>query len=484
MRPTSNTPKSATIEPSENPNVWVINRTTGEMQGTMYSKLHSKCNAETVGDDFYLPPSASPNHALPQYPKEVRNAYLNAVRQLVQVSRARKSPIEQIHERHKRMGMDMKDYLHLLWEYKNDGPDEPWLGEPRLETVYGRSTISAPEKTDQFRQETAQFYEMLDQIGVNMCDISKEGSMRNIERLEQFLEDKRLPYYKKAIENREWELRAKKAWIDRLGVVPEHIPFFDWDFYDMDIDSITTKPQYKLSAHAIHTPLTLSQCHQLYTEPVGSTIKQIIDGANSSSTLMTPLAWEFGDSTQTDFSKTGYGSLYRPIKQHHYRYKTDLDRNTSKTHRAVWRALSPAATCTISTNQEELRSMGKQVNRDRRYTDDPQFERELNRMLGSETGDIPSKVKKGKGKKPKKDIFGAQVDFPGKKKKKKDDGKKNKKKKDKNNDDTRETTIDIGDAMDTSDAAKAITKSINSSKLKKILTKSIGEGRKTSGKKK
>ena len=484
MTPTSNAPKSATVKSIDNPNVWIINRNTGEMRGTTYSELSPKYNVETVGENFHLPPSASSKHVLPQYPDEVRHAYLDAVRQLVQVSRARKSPIEQIHERHKRMGMDMKDYLHLLWEYKDDRDDEPWLGEPRLEATYGRSTTSTPEKTEQFKQEIAQFYEMLDQIGVNMCDISKEGSAHNIEKLEQFLEEKRLPYYKEAIENREWELRAKQAWIDKLGVIPEHIPFFDGDFYDMDIDSITTRPQYKLSAHAIHTPLTLSRCHQLNTEPVGSTTQQIISGSKPNSALMTPVSWEFGDSIQTDFSKIGYGSLYRPIKQHHYRYKKDLDRNISKTHRAVWRALSPAATYITSISQEELRNMDKQFNQDRRSTDDPQFERELNRMLGSETGDIPSKVKKGKGKKPKKDVFGAQVDFPGKKKKKKDDDKKKKKTKDKNNDDSRETTIDIGDAMDTSDAAKAITKSINSSKLKKILTKSIGEGRKTNGKKK
>lgn len=433
-----------------------------------------------VGDEFYLPPTHSRKHVLSEYPKAVRDAYLDAIRQLVQVSRARRTPIEKIHERHKRMSMDMKDYLHLLWEIKDESVEPPWYGEHRVEKFQGRNTLSTPEETEHFEGEIQDFYSFLENIGIDMCDISAKGYQQNLNALETYIAQQRLPKYQKIIQNRDRELRANKAWIKSLGALPEHIPYFDGDFYDMDIDSLTTKPQYKLSAHVKHVPLTIEMCQQLDVRPSITLTRQIIDGQDTS---LIPMSWQIGEPLPTDFTQNGYGSLYQPIRDHYARYKKDSRRNISKMQRAL--AQHDTMDLSISNYREELINMGKhQHSPSKRSTDDPQFQKELDRMLGTETGDVPTKSKKGKGKGKKKhaktDVFGSRIDFSGKHKKKDDDKPKKKKKKDK---DDRDKPLDIGDAMDTTDAAKAISKSINSSKLKKVLQKSISEGRK-SGKKK
>ena len=469
----------------DNPNLWVIDRRDGSIRESTYvaeqQRAALRANEYWVGDEFYLPPTHSNKHVLTQYPKAVRDAYLDAIRQLVQVSRARRTPIEKIHERHKRMSMDMKDYLHLLWETKDESAEAPWYGEHRVEKFQGRNTTNTPEESDRFKSEIQDFYSFLSNIGVDMCDMSAEGCQRNLNALESYIEQQRLPKYQKTIQERDQELRANRAWIKSLGALPEHIPYFDGDFYDMDIDSLTTKPQYKLSAHANHIPLTIEACQQLDIRPSISLTKQIVDGQDTS---LIPTSWRIGEPLETDFTQNGYGSLYQPIRDHYTRYKKDSRRNISKMQHAL--AQHNTMDLSISNYQEELINMGKhQHSPTKRSTDDPQFQKELDRMLGTETGDVPTKSKKGKdnGKKKhaKTDVFGSRIDFSETHKKKKDGDKpKKKKKKDK---DGRDKPLDIGDAMDTSDAAKAISKSINSSKLKKVLQKSISEGRK-SGKKK
>lgn len=116
---------------------------------------------------------------------------------------------------------------------------------------------------------------------------------------------------------------------------------------------------------------------------------------------------------------------------------------------------------------------------------DPKFQKELDRMLGSETGDRPGKMKKPKkDDKNKRDAFGAPVSFSskGSSKKKKDEDKPKKKKHKEREREPMNLAVDT--SMATDDAAEAIVRHLKNDKLRKVLSKSINEGRKTPKKKK
>jgi len=473
----------------DHPTLWVVNRKTGEIRETSYQEEEHRnelygeqINASTT--EFYLPPNPSVRHVMNLYPEEVRHAYQDAMRQLVQISRARRSPVEKIHERHIRMGISMKDYLRYLWSLPHDNNEEKWYGELRLNQFQGRSTRNTPEETANFIRELSQFYDEMRAAGVDLCDISAEGCEKNLTQLYAYLETQQLPRYAKIIEENEWSERIKRDLIARYGVLPEHIPFFDVEFYDMDVDSITTHPQIKLSAHAKHIPLTIPQCQSLDTRQSQIYTEDIVNGIVPTDAIsgdIRPTQWEIGPEMDADFSQMGYGQLFYPIKQAHKANKKEYLSNISKRERQMWKlshpVVVPLPVDSISTYQEELQDMGKHNHQ----STDPQFQRELDRMLGTETGDDPKPSKHGKKKKKSNtDIFGNRIDFSGKKKK---DREKSKKKKDKDHDKEDCGTIDIDDSMDTDDAAKAISKSIQSDKLRKILAKSISQGRKVDKKK-
>ncbi|MCM1213967.1 MAG: hypothetical protein NC548_05555 [Lachnospiraceae bacterium] len=475
----SATSSRATSESVDHPTLWVINRTTGEIRETTYQSEELYSSTSDNGE-FNLPPNPTTNQVMGQYPEEVRKAYQTAMRQVVQVSRARRSPVEKIHERHKRMGMSMKDYLHYLWSLTPNDHEEKWYGELRLEKFQGRSTNSTPEETAQFISDIQRFYAELEFAGVNLCDISLDGCERNLEHLYQYLEDERAPVYTKSLRDSMEKERQKREYVRQFGFIPEHVPFFDSDFYDMDIDSITTRPQIKLSAHAKHVPLTISQCHDLSTQQTLIRTNDIVDGvskSDASPNMHLPAKWLIGGELNRDFRQSGYGDLFYPIREDFKTSKKEYRANSSKREQQMLfpkSAVAAQSSVPKCTYQEDVIIMG----RHNQTTTDPQFQKELNRMLKSETGDVPVAAKGGKKKKDKKsdkDVFGNRIDFSNKGKgKKKDD--KSKKKKDK--DDDERGTVDIDDSMDTSDAAKAIGQAVKSDKLRKILTKSINQSHK------
>lgn len=375
-----------------------------------FKKARAEETKKLLGDDHRLPPIPNPLNQLDSYGPGVKKAYLDMRGQLARISSLRRSTFDKMahtgtqEEKMQRLEEAWKDAANRM---KN--PQPVWHGDKKESNVY--RTTASPDGGSQFMKDLDEIISIMDKLGIDVNSLTAtDEEMDNLMKvINGFTIDEEMDAVKDA------------AWAERLegmlqnangGIPPKDVPFFDEDFYDTDIDSLSSEA---------HRPLM-----KIRHEPL--TVEKAVAAAAA------PTKWKPGARFTQDYNKT----QYRPLQKHfrdtgtnwRKRMRAESQQNQLKN---TWRMLHPfGATQDIMAPVGFLEGMENKMAQQPALFDKSHLsilmDKDLERMTSS-------KPKKGKKKKKKdEDSFFSEfaLDIPkkgkkGKKKKKDKKGKKGKK---------------------------------------------------------
>lgn len=403
----------------ETPNRFIVT-TDGEFIPDTYKfkQARTKEAMKLAPKKGYLPPIPNRLNVLRStYGDKIADAYLDMRAQLYRVTSARRDPFEQeVHS-----DEPLPDRLRKLEETwtreskKAMEPQEPHMGD--VEVSSNGAAYDGTAGESDFEKQLDKTIAMLDRLGGGVNTLGNAGT---ISVLDGLMEDAAADAELESMEEDAWNERLYNQMVERCGGIhPKDIPFFDNEFYDTDIDSLSSEPHRPL-AHIRHVPLTLDQC------------KFDTSGKDTPSANPKPKRWKFGNEHVLDFDRTSYLPLHERFKTPTWRSKIRknvLDREIEK---AKWREMHPIGSRHSVLEDPSLMERIEDMeirNSTKRLRDKSQYDilldQDLARMM-EEKLKKDKKSKKGKKKSKSKDAFDA-FDFDDKKSKKNKDKKSSKK---------------------------------------------------------